>query len=147
MQPERAAQLAIAADRAEFRRASAWLHTVCAGYGMPEEKLYALDICLDETLANVVAHGGSAASALPIAMSLTIDGTPTDGQVILTICAGGVAFDPHTHQMRPVPMTLEDAEPGGLGIHMMKTYADELRYTRDNERNCTGFVVRWRSNG
>ena len=147
MQPARAAQFAIAADRAEFRRVSAWLHTVCAGHGVPEEKRHALDICLDETLANVVAHGGPAASEHPIAVFLTIDGTPKDGQAILTICAGGVAFDPRTHQMRPVPMTLEDAEPGGLGIHMMKTYADELRYARDNERNCTGFVVRWRSNG
>jgi anti-sigma regulatory factor (Ser/Thr protein kinase) len=61
----------------------------------------------------------------------------------LTLNAGGVPFDPASHRTRPSPRTLEEAEPGGLGILMMRTNADRIAYERLGDANCTSFLVGW----
>ena len=135
--------LSIAAEAGEFSRATAWLESICNERGVPVDERYRLDICLNEALANVLAHGGSAALGVPICLRLGISGGLEAGRASLTLNAGGVPFDPASHRTRPSPRTLEEAEPGGLGILMMRTNADRIAYERLGETNCTTFLVRW----
>jgi serine phosphatase RsbU (regulator of sigma subunit)/anti-sigma regulatory factor (Ser/Thr protein kinase) len=137
--------LSIGAEACDFSRASAWLETVCDAHHVPVDERYKLDLCLNEALANVLAHGGSAAIAKPIALALTLGGDSTSGTACLTLTAAGVAFDPGSHQTRPAPMTLEEAEPGGLGILLMRANADCITYERRGDANCTSFLVHWGS--
>lgn len=139
--------LTIAAESREFSRATSWLQEACTARGVPPEQQHTLDICLNETLANVLAHGGHQALAAPIRLELALDGTPNAGYARMTLCAAGVAFDPHSHQQNPPPQSLDDAKPGGLGILLMRTYADEIHYQRLGEQNCTTFITHWDDNG
>ena len=135
--------LSIAAEAGEFSRATNWLESVCNAHGVPVDARYRLDICLDEALANVLAHGGEAARVVPIVLKLTPSGTPQAGTVWLTFHAGGIAFDPASHRTRPAPESLEEAEPGGLGILMMRSNAERIIYQRIGDANRTSFLVRW----
>lgn len=136
-------KLVIAAAASEFSRATAWLQATCDARGIPPAPQYKLDICLNEALANVLAHGGSEALGAPIKLGLALRGTPDAGRVRMTLRAAGVAFDPNGHRQKPAPQSLDDAEPGGLGILLMRTNADEIRYQRLGEENCTTFVIGW----
>lgn len=135
--------LSIAAKADEFSRASLWLESVCNARGVPGDERYKLDICLNEALANVLAHGGDAAGTAPISLKLTLSGDREAGMVWLSLHARGVPFDPASHCPRPAPKTLEDAEPGGLGILMMRANADRIVYERLQDANSTSFLVRW----
>lgn len=137
--------LSILASPREFSRASVWLESECRLRGIPKDHLHRLDICLNEALANVLNHGGGDAQVIPIELTLTfypVQGTSLWG-MSLTISDGGFPFDPTNHEPRPPPVSLDEAEPGGLGILMMRTSADEIHYRRENDRNLNCFVVRW----
>ncbi len=58
--------LAIDASGDEIRRASEWLSTSLRQRHVPDPQVECLELALNEVLANVLAHGGSAARAEPI---------------------------------------------------------------------------------
>jgi serine/threonine-protein kinase RsbW len=135
--------LSIAPEAREFSRAAAWLASSCGAHGVPDDECYKLDICLNEALANVLAHGGSAALERPIDLKLVFSGGPEAGVAWLTLIAGGVPFDQSSHSPRPPPRTLEEAEPGGLGVLMMRANAERITYERIGDANGTAFMVCW----
>lgn len=137
--------LSINACPDEFSRAAVWLEDECRLRDIPSEHQHRLDLCLDEALANVLRHGGDDAQAMPVELTLKFgeEGGECTRSMVLTISAGGVAFDPTGHVQRAPPGSLEEAEPGGLGVLMMRSNSDEMHYRREGNRNHTRFVVRW----
>jgi anti-sigma regulatory factor (Ser/Thr protein kinase) len=133
------ASLSIRPDAEEIRRASEWLETIARENGVPAEQIYRLDLCLNEVLANIITHGGVAALAEPIVLTLRVSA----GQAKLCVSDTGIAFDPLHAMLKPQAHTLAQATPGGLGLGMMKAYSDALEYRRQNERNCLTLVVCW----
>ena len=137
------ATLSFNADPAEFARASAWLAGLCQAHGVPSDQMDRLDICLNEALANVLSHGGADALTAPITLKLALVMAAHEGKACMTLIAGGVPFDPATHVTRAMPTTLETAEPGGLGVLLMRANADEIHYRRIGQLNCTDFRFGW----
>jgi anti-sigma regulatory factor (Ser/Thr protein kinase) len=136
-------EFAIRADPNELRRASAWLEQVAQEHCVPQNQVQRLELCLNEALANVITHGGTGAQASPIALRFDMYRMSGIGQAAVTVCDSGIAFDPLAAQPKPRPLTLAEAEPGGLGLAMMRSFADELSYRRSEGRNRFTFGVRW----
>lgn len=139
------AVLAIPADLAEIRRASAWLETAGRECKVPAEHILRLDLCLNEALANVIGYGGLDALSSPIRLSLSAQGGIDSGVATLTVTDAGVPFDPLAYQPKPMPMSLDEVEPGGLGILMMRDAADVVAYRYSEGCNQLTFEVRWPS--
>ncbi len=137
------AELAIRADSAESRRASNWLRATGEAHGVPEDCLARLDHCMDEALANVFAHGGPDARESDIAICLEVRWDAGLKVAAVNISDSGVAFDPTSVPAAARPGSLAEAQPGGLGIPMMRSYADRIGYTRSGERNHLTFMVTW----
>ncbi len=137
------AELAIRADNAESRRASEWLRANGESRGVPEECITRLDHCMDEALANVIAHGGPLAREAAIAICLEVRRDAGLNVAAVNISDAGIAFDPTSAPLAARPDSLAEAEPGGLGIPMMRSYADRIGYTRSGERNHLTFMVTW----
>ena len=137
------AELAIRADSAETRRASAWLRVTGEARGVPGECINRLDHCMDEALANVIAHGGPGAREADIAICLEVRCDAGLNVAALHISDAGFAFDPTSAPTAARPGSLAEAQPGGLGIPMMRSYAERIGYTRTGERNHLTFMVTW----
>lgn len=137
------AELTIAARADEFRRASAWLADAGRERDVPVAQIERLDVCLNEVLANIVAHGGAAALAAPIRLRLAACDDAGAREARLTISDAGVAFDPLAHCPKPRPASLAEAEPGGLGVLMLRIFADTFGYCHDEGRNHLTLGVRW----
>lgn len=140
---ELTAELSILADSAEARRASEWLRASGQAHGVPEECIGRLDHCMDEALANVVAHGGPGARESDIVVGLEVRRDAGLNVAVLSISDAGVAFDPTRAAVAARPGSLAEAQPGGLGIPMMRSYAERIGYTRAGERNHLTFMVSW----
>lgn len=136
-------ELAIRADSAETRRASVWLRASGQAHGVPEERIDRLDHCMDEALANVVAHGGAGAREADVVIGLEVRREAGLNMAVLSISDAGVAFDPTSAPVAARPGSLAEARPGGLGIPMMRSYADRIGYARAGERNHLTFMVSW----
>lgn len=132
------ATLTIGARTSELRRAAAWLHHEAGACAVPAADIGRLDLCLHEALANIIDHAGLAAEA-PVALTLRVE----DGAATLTLTDGGPCYDPTQAAMPQRPATLADTLPGGLGVVMLRTIADQLDYAYDGGCNRLRIGVRW----
>jgi len=127
----------------DFRRASAWLEEYGRKQGVPTEKIARLDLCLNEALANVVDHGGSAVRGNSIRLRFNLTQLSGVHQFSLTLIDSGMKFNPLALENKPKPTLLEDAEVGGLGVTMIRSFSDELSYQYLDGRNHLTFSVKW----
>ncbi|SDH14533.1 Histidine kinase-like ATPase domain-containing protein [Duganella sp. OV458] len=132
------AALVLAAQVAELRRATAWLHAEAGARVVPDEEIARLDLCLHEALANVLDHSGLTADA-EVRLRLQVG----DGCATLTLDDGGAPYDLTQAVVAARPLTLEDTEPGGLGVLMLRSQADQLEYEYIDGRNHLHITVRW----
>ena len=138
-----AAELSIRADAVEVRRASLWLEAVALQQCVPAEQIARLDLCLNEALANILAHGGPSARLSEVLLHFRVHQESAVHEAAVTVSDSGIAFDPLAYQAGPRPGTLAEIEPGGLGLIMMNEAADHLDYERSERRNQLTFTVRW----
>jgi len=131
------ATLAINADRSEVRAAADWLHEVTHQHEVPQNKAIALDQCLDEVLMNIVMHGGTSATNSPVHLSFEL----TQKEAAITVSDSGKPFDPVNAPTKPRPMSLDEAEPGGLGLSIIKGLSNHLNYEFKDGRNVLTFAV------
>jgi anti-sigma regulatory factor (Ser/Thr protein kinase) len=89
--------------------------------------VYAVELVLEEWLTNVFRHGAGTA----VAVELTADGE----RIALRFEDDGRAFDPTQAPVRQAPKTLDEAEPGGLGLFLIRQYSKSWRYAREAGRN------------
>ncbi len=124
----------LTADPADRLRLASQIETFAARHALPDTLVAALSLCLDELIANAVAHGG----ARSIHVSATRDGHGLHAR----IDDDGLAFDPFADAPPPPPrMPLDDRPPGGLGVLLVRRSVAEARYQRENGRNI--IVLRW----
>lgn len=137
------AELSVRADFTEIRNASTWLAQTCANLSVPISEVNRLDICLNEALANIIEHGGDEVTLSPIQMQIKINHSSLSSELTVTLSDMGKPFNPLTYQPKNRATLLEDTQPGGLGLTMMKEFSDELNYAYSNELNHLSFSVRW----
>jgi len=137
------AQLTIRADTQETRRASGWLAAAADANRVPAEAAIRLDHCLDEALANVIAHGGASARASPVELELVIRRNSGACAAELTLLYEGVPFDPSGHEPASRPANLAEAQLGGLGLLMLRQFSDAIDYGREDGRNRLRITVNW----
>jgi anti-sigma regulatory factor (Ser/Thr protein kinase) len=144
--PAETLNLLLQPSAAELRRCSDWLQETCQRLDVPAAAAGKLDLCLNEVLANLIEHGGARASSCPVQLTLErADGDEGGGQgplATLTISDGGPPFDPLSFSHRPLPRSLQEAEPGGLGLLLVNRFMDECSYRREGDRNVLKLVIR-----
>ncbi|RQW77689.1 MAG: ATP-binding protein [Methylococcus sp.] len=139
----RVADLTIEADAQQVRHASIWLAHCGAEFGVPESEINRLDLCLNEALANVIDHGSPAALASPIHIHLDVQLGEEAWEATVTVSDAGLAFDTTSATAKTRPKTLAEAEPGGLGLVMIRSFSDWLGYRYHDGKNHLSFSVRW----
>lgn len=132
-------ELSIRPTLAEVRQASDWLARDGAAHGVPQADLGRLDLCLNEALANVIAHGGTSAAQQPIHLRLQVHAR----EASVTVSDAGPAFDATTAALAVQATRLADATPGGLGLLMLRKFSDDLTYHRHDDQNVLTVTVRW----
>ena len=137
-------ELMIGANGAEVRRASEWLDTICRQRDVPKAPVERLVLCLNEVLANVIAHGGGTALSSPIRLLLEIRLDPDGSKAGVTVSDAGTAFNPLSVAKKILPKTLAEASPGGLGLVMIHRCADWLDYHHEDGHNHLTFGTRWK---
>ena len=133
--------LAIAASGDEIRRASEWLATALRQRDVPDPQVECLELALHEVLANVLAHGGSAARAEPI--HIRIEVREKAGEARVKVRDAGIPFDPTGAPEHTPAKTLAEAQLGGLGLPLIRRCSDWMSYRREGGRNHFMFGARW----
>ena len=136
-------EISIGANGAEVRRASEWLDMICRQRNVPSVQVERLVVCLNEVLANIIAHGGSAAISAPVRLRLEVRVDAECSSAGVTVSDAGMAFDPLSVAEKTLPRTLAEASPGGLGLVMLRNFSDWLHYRHEDGMNQLTFGARW----
>lgn len=136
--PAATAPLALTfADRIEdIPRVIAAAEAFCTEHGVPPRVFGNVQLALDEWLANVINYAWAGDGPHRGDLSLTL----ADGRLTLEIHDDGPAFNPLERAAPDLDSPLEDRAVGGLGIHLIRSVMDEVRYRRDGGRNVLTLV-------
>lgn len=124
-------RLCLNADAQAPERASEWLLNLCRQHGLSESQLFHLDLCACELVDNVLEHACIGQSNCEFELVLELKGR----ELALTVIDQGAAFDPLAHHVAPQPKNLQEAPIGGLGIHLVRQFANRVEYLRADGKN------------
>jgi len=104
-----------------------WVETLAATYAIPADTLFAMQLCLEEALSNVIRHGYRDRPD----ETLTVDCVPDgNNQLVLTVEDQAPPFDPLAAPEAEDPSSIEELKPGGRGIRLLRKFAGSLAYRR-----------------
>jgi serine/threonine-protein kinase RsbW len=110
--------------------ASAWARGLAEQAGVPHARIDAIDLCIVELVTNIVNHSYR---GRPGEIRVELGFAPAGA--VLTILDQGPAFDPLSVPAPVLADSIEDAQVGGFGIHLVRTSADACEYARRDGRN------------
>jgi serine phosphatase RsbU (regulator of sigma subunit)/anti-sigma regulatory factor (Ser/Thr protein kinase) len=111
--------------------ASEWARKLCQEVGLSGEDSYRVELVVTELVQNVAQHSAPGHPEAPLELRAEVEGT----ELRLTVIDAGEPFDPLSLQPREQPETLEQAKLGGLGVALVREFADRCRYERLGDRN------------
>ena len=88
-------------------------------------------LVLDELLTNIISYGLKGPRHDPIILELDI----VDEKLQIRITDDGTPFNPFDKPDPNLDTPLEQRQPGGLGIYLVKKYMDEYGYQYIDEHN------------
>lgn len=122
--------LQLQADLAEMPRLAGWLAEQAAELGVAGRQLYAIELCLEEVVANLILHAQPAAGP-GIALTVRIEDAP----LRVTVEDDAIPFDLTANTPAAAPASLEAAQPGGLGLGLLAAYTTSREYRSAGGRN------------
>jgi anti-sigma regulatory factor (Ser/Thr protein kinase) len=118
----------------EMPALAAWVETATAEIDASTSRAFAVQLCLEELVVNVILH------AVPLAadpLSIGIFIRPKGANLQVVVEDNGAPFDPtRTATQDPAP-DLEAATIGGRGLMLVRQFAQALTYSRIGDRNRT----------
>jgi serine/threonine-protein kinase RsbW len=128
--PQASSRLILQSSLDDMLQVWPWVEALAAEHAIPGDTLFAIHLCLEEALSNVIRHGYSGQPGHFIAIDFTRDRT---NGLVFTVEDQAPAFDPLGHL--PVDQTnlstpVDRLRPGGHGIRLMRKFAASLGYKR-----------------
>ena len=124
----------------EIRTAASWLESIATELGLPGPQALAMQVCLEELMSNIVQHGRIPStpwlqidSKNPLSISVTVK--TLDDRITITVEDNGLPFNVAKAPGKVIDQPLQEVEPGGLGIQLIKNFASNLEYSRTKTGN------------
>lgn len=126
------------AELPSLARFTAFAREGARAAGLPEPALGKLDLILEEILVNIFRY------AYPSASGTAAVGYAVESAHCLRVEVrdSGRAFDPLQQDAPDLDLPLQARPLGGLGIFLVQTLAESVRYHRESSRNILTFLVR-----
>jgi serine/threonine-protein kinase RsbW len=118
-------RLTLESKLSEIARVPPWLESLAAQDAIPSRIQFAMDLCLEEVLSNIIRHGYGGESSHEIVIRYQAQ---HNGFFTIVVEDDAPRFNPLTVPNPPVPRSLEDVSGGGQGIHLLKQSADAIEY-------------------
>jgi len=93
--------------------------------------IFAANLAIEEIVTNIIKYGYDDDAPHVVDIRLSLE----NNCLHITIIDDGHEFDPFDHPEPDVNLPLEEREPGGLGIHFVKSLLDSCAYCRREGKN------------
>ncbi|MFP4035143.1 MAG: ATP-binding protein [Desulfovermiculus sp.] len=106
---------------------------------LPELSLK-IELVLEEIILNIISYAFESGQAGTIKTGCAL---AAPGLFQVRIIDQGPAFDPLARPDPDTALSLEERNAGGLGIHLVREMADEIKYQRQDGQNILDIMFTW----
>jgi serine/threonine-protein kinase RsbW len=105
---------------------------------LDEQEAYLCKLAVDEACSNIIRHayGGDPAGEFVVAIRIAA------GVCEIQLTDYGEPYDPQEIPPPAMGSTIEEAQPGGLGLYLIRSVMDEVHYTPGPQGNRLVMVKR-----
>ena len=123
-------------NAAELERANREIARYLEMRGVARDFIQAISLGLEEAVTNILKYGHDDQQDHQIEITLQL----MDSKLRLTIIDDGHEFNPLDQPEPDLTGSLDDREPGGLGIFFLVNLFDQIEYRREKEKNLITLV-------
>jgi serine/threonine-protein kinase RsbW len=117
---------------AELSRVQPWVEALADQHGFGKDVRFAMQLCMEEALANVVMHGYRNEPGHPIVIRSFVSAHALH----FAIDDKAPPFVPVEPELRKdATASLESIQPGGNGLRLLHRFAGSLAYERHSDGN------------
>jgi serine/threonine-protein kinase RsbW len=138
MAAEPSSQIVMQARLEDLALLERWVSMLALKFLLPASLAHRFDLCVTELVSNVIGHGYPNGRAGTV--SIRFWHQPE--QIVIRIEDDATPFDPTSYVPADLPTSLAEATNGGRGIRLVRHFADELHYLRDDATNQLTLVLR-----
>ena len=109
-----------------------WVEGRCREDGLADEITFKMALILEEAVTNVINH---AFADLPPPHMIRVRLDIAIERIVAEVVDNGRPFDPLARPDPDLSRPIEEREPGGLGILLMRRMTDRIEYRRSNGDN------------
>lgn len=129
--PTKKHSLTLKNDLSELDRLHLFLEEIGESIGISKKCIFEINLTLEEVFINIVSYGFDDHADHFIKITVTIG----KGNFKVGVEDDGKPFNPLKSRKPDLPDHVEECKPGGLGIHLIKHFMDDIRYKRYRKRN------------
>jgi anti-sigma regulatory factor (Ser/Thr protein kinase) len=115
----------------EISRSAEQVEAFCARQGMASSAIFAINVSLDELLANTMTYGYADDRDHEIVVQIWRE----DADLVIDIADDARAFDPTRVAPPDLDAPLDERPIGGLGIHLVRNMMNGMEYRHDGQQN------------
>lgn len=115
--------MTIPADPTAIPAVTEGVNAMLTQKGWPEDQVMAIELALQEAVANGIRHGCRGDATKQVQCSVSID---ADGEVLIVVRDPGHGFDPTTVENPLAPENM--LKPSGRGIFLINGLMDDVQY-------------------
>jgi anti-sigma regulatory factor (Ser/Thr protein kinase) len=114
-----------------------WVEAIAARHSVPADTQFAIQLCLEEALSNIIRHGYQGQPNQSISIACTVEcalagvGNEDAGELVFTVEDHARPFDPLAPSAALAPARAVNSQellPGGQGIRLMRKFASRLAW-------------------
>ena len=131
--------LRVAASHAQLQMVEQAIDKMARREQWPDEVIYKVKLVVEEIGLNIIDHGYGRDDSKEMEFRLN----SKDGALTIEFIDEAKPFDPLSETPDPdISSGIEERPIGGLGVHLVREMMDEVKYTRDSDRNRLTLVIR-----
>jgi len=117
-----------------------WIERLASRHAIPANTQFAINLCLEEVLSNIIRHGYSGKPDHSIAVHFA---SPRKDYYVFVVEDEAPPFNPVVSPELPALGSLDELRVGGQGIQLLRRFADALEYqsTPSGNRLSIGFTA------
>jgi serine/threonine-protein kinase RsbW len=131
-------RLTLQSRLSDLTQVPSWIERLATKHPIPDSMQFAMNLCLEEVLSNVIRHGYSGEPDRSIALQFV---NPRENYFVFVVEDNAPPFNPVDSPELPALTSLDDVRVGGQGIRLLRQFADALDYepTPTGNRLSIGF--------
>ncbi len=129
-----------AAEKENIEKLIAFAEDFLVRAKCPKDMITDFCVAIDEAAANICSYAYPAGAGGTVSLSCRFD--KALGEYGVSFSDSGIPFDPLKAPAADTSATASERAIGGLGIHIMRTLMDDMRYEYSDGRNILSMTKR-----